>query len=374
VRNPHWGKRGLCLSAIVLVGSCKISQPSTNAPDACAIGELCGDAGSSEALSTMAETRVPESSSAAAATDAAVVPAGMCPGECLPDDRTAKECAEPVIIDLELAALVSVDGGALSSSLDASVVLPLDAGTLDASVPSASGISDASATEAGDLDGSSTLPGDAASRPLDVVDPTSGVKDSNGKAPLSCQLVSVKGSVTAGCAPSGPGVEGSVCTSARDCAAGFGCVGGVGAGQCLPYCCSGDDACGENRYCDLRPMRSLEFDDSTSAPRVPVCVAAEQCSLEVVTDGQPDARVDGPASCPNGSACTIVRANTTACRSTGMGEENDACPCGGGFFCSKVTNKCLKLCNTTDPNSCGNRECQPGPSGFPEGWGLCVGG
>ncbi len=253
-----------------------------------------------------------------------------------------------------------------------------DAGLLDASV-SNSGASNSessaldAATDAASRDGSTALVGDAAGRTLDVVDQTSGDKDNDGKVPLSCQLVALKGSVTAGCAPSGSGVEGSVCTSARDCAPGFGCVGDMGAGQCLPYCCGGDDTCGDNRYCDKRPMRSLEFDDTTnSVPDVPVCVAAEQCELDAAPEGdQSDAKGNEPNSCPEGTACTIVRADTTACRPTGKGIEGEACPCGGGFFCSRVTNTCLKLCNTTDPASCGQRECQPGSSGFPK-VGGCV--
>ncbi len=154
---------------------------------------------------------------------------------------------------------------------------------------------------------------------------------------------------------------------------GFGCVGDTGAGQCLPYCCGGDDTCGDNRYCDKRPMRSLEFDDTTnSVPDVPVCVAAEQCELDVAPEGdQSDAKGNEPNSCPEGTACTIVRADTTACRPTGKGIEGEACPCGGGFFCSRVTNTCLKLCNTTDPRPAVNASANRDPVASPKVGAVC---
>lgn len=381
--QTRWGNGAVCLAITLFAGSCKISQPSNDAPDACAIGDLCGDGGTSEALSTMgvAPTSVTSQTSR---SDASTPPAGICPGECLPDDRAPKECAAPVIIDLQFANQEVLDGGLSSLDLDASVAssdaAPDASLTNTSSGGSDAAISDAAVDLVDGLDGATnqatgTQTSDTLSRPLDVVDKTSEDTDGNAKTPLSCQLVSLRGSVTAGCAPSGLGVEGSVCTSATDCAPGFGCVGEQGAGQCLPYCCSGDDVCGANRYCDLRPMRSLEFASAEQAPKVPVCVVAEQCTLDLATEGeQPDARGAEANSCPENSACTLVRANTTACRPTGKGKEGQDCPCGAGYFCSRVSNTCLKLCNTNEPASCGQRECQPGPSGFPDGWGLCVGG
>lgn len=368
---PRWGNGAFWFGVLLCAASCKISQPYDNSPDACAIGELCGDGGASEALSTM-PTPSPTTTAQTSTQDSTPPPAAICPGDCLPDDLEAKECAGPPVIKLKLFSQIVLDGG---TSLDASV--SVDAGALDASLvdPIADASLDASLDGAGDggsADSSST-PREGNSRPIGV--DTLPTSPGGGNAtPLSCQLVSINGEITAGCAASGTGVEGSVCTSASDCAPGYGCVGELGAGKCLRYCCGGNEACAENRYCEMQPMRSLEFgEDALSVPEVPVCVEAEQCSLDVVSDG--DGRdAQGPASCPAGTACTIVRANTTACRPMGSGKEGDACPCGGGFFCSKVTNSCLKLCSTADPSSCGKRECQPGPSGFPDGWGLCVGG
>jgi hypothetical protein len=370
------GNVAFWFGVLLCAGSCKISQPSNDSPDACAIGELCGDAGSTDAISTTPVTPAPTLTDAAT-RDAAVSAGGVCPGECLPDDLAAKECAEPVVITSKAFKQIVADGGA-NASVDASLLS--DAGQSDGGYPDASvgSPSDSDASDVELLDGSvdgapsQSSGGGNGSRPVDPLPGLDSTGKDNAKAKLSCQLVSVDGALRAGCAESGQGVEGSVCTSAKDCSAGFGCVGRQGAGQCLPYCCGGNEACGDNRYCDLRPMRSLELDEQASSiPQVPVCVAAEQCSLDVAITGERDAQ--GPTSCPQGSACTIVRANTTACQPMGRGGEGQACPCSGGHFCSKVTNTCLKLCNTADPSSCGQRGCQPGPSGFPEGFGLCVG-
>ncbi len=81
-------------------------------------------------------------------TDAGAPPVGICPGECLPDDPAAKECAEPVVIDLQFASQLVNDAGALSSELHASMAS--DAGLLDASV-SNSGASNSESRSALDV-------------------------------------------------------------------------------------------------------------------------------------------------------------------------------------------------------------------------------
>ncbi len=108
------GNGALWFGVALCLGSCKISQPSYDPPDACAIGDFCGDAGSSEAVSTMAVAPV-ITTTTTPQTDAGAPPVGICPGECLPDDPAAKECAEPVVIDLQFASQLVGDAGALSS-------------------------------------------------------------------------------------------------------------------------------------------------------------------------------------------------------------------------------------------------------------------
>jgi hypothetical protein len=202
-----------------------------------------------------------------------------------------------------------------------------------------------------------------------VLDAAAGGDQGTQTPVLACQLIRHEGAVVAECAQSGLGAEGSACASARDCAPGLGCVGSSGSGQCLPYCCGGNDSCGEGRYCTQRPLRSLDITNEATAPTIPVCAVADNCSLMLGPCMDP-----GACSCPTGLACTIVRASTTACVQPGAGSEGETCPCAPGYFCSQGTNTCLKFCNTKDPASnCGARECQPGPSGFPMGWGLCVG-
>jgi len=211
---------------------------------------------------------------------------------------------------------------------------------------------------------------DAGRRTLDVLDAAASGGAGSGASELSCQLAWDREQLVSGCSVAGSGNEGSACASARDCRPGFGCVGAAGAGQCLPFCCEGQTRCGEGRYCTKRPMRAPQLEvASNNVPLIPVCAVAEQCSLMLGP-----CKPGEPCSCSDERACTVVdRAGTTACVQPGPGKEGDACPCSAGYFCSQGTQTCLKFCNTQDPMSaCGERWCQPGPSGFPMGWGLCV--
>lgn len=377
------------VSALLAVSvGCTVNERKATKAE-CLAGEPCGDA----AADTQSEVFVgPDAHAEPSPASSEAGPTALCPTECNPED--VQTCAQVRLsqVRLELtsgdsggpdvglaAAEIAVD--ASLSNLDAAVPtgspsidgprVPADAGT-DIAWGASSGEALMSLPDAAmDAGPDATAPDgrDGGRGQLDVLDAAAGGGPGTAPPVLACQLVHREGTVAAECAQSGSGAEGAACVSARDCAPGLGCVGSAGGGQCLPYCCGGNDSCGEGRYCTQRPLRSLDITDDADAPTVPVCAVADNCSLMLGPCTDP-----GSCSCPAGLACTIVRASTTACLEPGEGAEGEGCPCAPGFFCSQGTNTCLKFCNTKDPASnCGERECQPGPSGFPMGWGLCVG-
>lgn len=371
---------------LLLASGCTVNEPP-NSKLACLAGEPCQDAAAdtSEVRLGPADAQVEPTPSAAEA--GAVM---MCPTACNPED--VQTCASAnlqalrvgdagqsdglIAVDVALGAVdagpvyARADGGATQAELGPPGA---DAGfaTDQAGLTSESLMSlPSDAALDGGIAGDGDAPrGDAGRGLLDVLDAAPVTGPGAATPVLACQLVFHDGSLAAECAQSGAGSEGSACSSARDCAPGLGCVGSTGAGQCLPYCCGGNDSCGEGRYCTQRALRSPDITDEATAPTIPVCAVADNCSLML----GPCTSQDG-CSCPAGLACTVVRASTTACVEPGAGEEGESCPCAPGYFCSQGTNTCLKFCNTQDPvSNCGARECQPGPSGFPMGWGLCVG-
>jgi hypothetical protein len=393
----------VCLTSAVAawVGACTVNEPRTSKAG-CLAGEPCVDA----AVETQSEVLVgPDAHVEPAPSGGEAGLTALCPTECNPED--VQTCAQVRFQQVRLDT--SADGGASglgagvgaevgaglgaaldqSQGSDASLVAIDDSGSIGAPAlsdtrgaldggldvdfgvttgESLMSIASDADRDAG-LDAGGRGGGDAGRGQLDVLDAAAGSGPGSTPSVLACQLVERAGEIAAECAQSGSGSEGAACASARDCAPGLGCVGYGGSGQCLPYCCGGNDSCGEGRYCTQRPLRSLDITNEATAPTIPVCAVADNCSLMLGPCTDP-----GACSCPAGLACTIVRASTTACVSPGSGSEGESCPCAPGYFCSQGTNTCLKFCNTQDPASnCGNRECQPGPSGFPMGWGLCVG-
>lgn len=374
------GALRLVVGVVVAVG-CTVNEPGRSKLTCNAEDPACLDA----AVDTQTEVQVGPS-------DARVEPqpptteaglAALCPDTCNPED--VQSCTAP-----PLSALVSWDGGegvsasdvafganALELSLDAAAALAGDASLGETLLPGAPGDGGSPPTmtdfETGlrpdaALDGGG-LASDGGAGQLGVLDAATVGGPGNPTSVPACQLVLREGYVAAECAQAGSGTEGAACAASRDCAPGLGCVGSAGAGQCLPYCCGGNDSCGTGRYCTQRPLRSPDIADGQSAPTIPVCAVADNCPL--MLDSCSD---KGVCSCPEGLACTIVRADTTACVDPGGGQEGESCPCAPGYFCSQGTNTCLKFCDTKDPaSSCGTRQCQPGPRGFPLGWGLCVG-
>src|SRR5262249_17840095 len=157
---------------------------------------------------------------------------------------------------------------------------------------------------------------------------------------------------------------------AADCAPGLACVSEGGAGRCLPYCCDIATTCTSGSYCAERPLLKAATDDPTSEPpHVPVCVPADNCSLE---EQYPCPK--GDCRCKDDPACMVVRDDgTTACVKPGTGQQGDPCPCAWNHVCSSVTQRCVKICNT-DPTKtdCGEQKCQAS-SELPPNFGVCVG-
>jgi hypothetical protein len=197
-------------------------------------------------------------------------------------------------------------------------------------------------------------------------------------ARYGCQVARVGNQPERQCQLAGDGAVNAPCFSAADCQAGLACVSGGEAGRCLRYCCAGDGMCGAGTYCADQPLRKLSSDTSTSeAPRVPVCVPADDCSLEdkfPCPDG-------AECRCKGDTACVVVRADgTTTCRVPGTGLQGDSCgggvgtaPCAWNHVCSSVTQKCVKICHL-DPakDECAPQKCQAS-SELPQNFGVCVG-
>jgi hypothetical protein len=186
---------------------------------------------------------------------------------------------------------------------------------------------------------------------------------SNELVPYGCYVVrSEQNQPAAVCAPSGPGTNGTPCTRSMDCAPGHGCVGAAAeASLCRRFCCTGIQACEEEKtYCAERPLREADAPANAEPLMVPVCVLGGDCVLS-------------DPKCPEGTACTVVRADgTTACVPPGTGEAGDPCPCAEGFVCSEASQTCLKLCQTTlNGAACSQGHCQSSPA-LPEGFGVCT--
>jgi hypothetical protein len=199
--------------------------------------------------------------------------------------------------------------------------------------------------------------------------PEAGVSEGGPSNAYGC-FVRVEGSgPVAECALSGSGSTGAPCVSARDCAAGFACVGEGSAAQCRMYCCAQDPKeqnCEDGSYCADRTLRD---EKGPSALKVPVCVQADNCDL----DEPYPCPSNKKCTCKDGTACAVVQSDgTTSCIVPGNGYAGDACPCAPGHVCAKATNSCLKLCKPQAGTSeCGSGKCQ-GASYLPDGFGVCV--
>ena len=199
----------------------------------------------------------------------------------------------------------------------------------------------------------------------------SGSDNPPGLASYSCQVARQGNQLLRQCVPAGSGKLNAPCFSAADCAPSFACVTEGDAGRCLPYCCDPNSVCTSGSYCGERALRKPLSDTSgVEPPHVPVCVPADNCSLE---DQFPCATNNG-CRCKGDTACLVVRDDgTTTCATPGSGQQGDACPCAWNHVCSSLTNKCVKICHTDPSKSeCGEQKCQAS-SELPPNFGLCVG-
>jgi hypothetical protein len=359
---------------VLLAGSCTVNERGRQHSE-CRPGQPCVDAAVDKDSD---EVQVgPSDAAVNPPTDSTSPPAApLCPTTCDPGDVLACAAPSPRALAASSESERPLDGDAASRGLDAAAA---DA-RWDASAgqTTAADVSDGQESQVlppislpddAGLDAGKGDISDGGGGQLEVLDAATLGPGSPSSGSQSCQLSFREGAMVAECAQAGAGTEGAACASSRDCAPGLGCVGSAGAGQCLPYCCGGNESCGTGRYCTQRPLRSPDIVEGQLAPTIPVCAVADNCALVLGACAE-----RGACSCPEGLACTIVRADTTACVVPGLGEEGQACPCAPGYFCSQGTNTCLKFCDVKDPHAtCGARDCQPGPRGFPAGWGLCVG-
>jgi hypothetical protein len=163
------------------------------------------------------------------------------------------------------------------------------------------------------------------------------------------------------CAPAGPAGDGSWCKSGSECQPAFDCVG---SGTCQQYCCSGNDECVADQFCDIQPTVA-----SPSA-EVPVCMPihpAGGCKLLDAT------------ACPAAKTCAVVRDDgATSCVSIGaatVGGECDTDHCAAGLVClgTSGSRTCFLLCSTSTAAGCpAGQECRGGLPLFPDPTvGIC---
>lgn len=198
-----------------------------------------------------------------------------------------------------------------------------------------------------------------------------GNHNPSGLAAYGCQVTRQNNQPARQCAAAGTGLDNAPCFTATDCAPGLTCVSDGDAGRCRPYCCDPDTDCQPGTYCAERALRKPPSDIGTvEPPHVPVCVPADNCSLED--------RFPCPAGtdcrCKGDTACMVVRNDgSTACLKPGTGTQGDPCPCAWNHVCSEQTNECVKLCRTDSAeDGCGTQKCQAS-SELPKNFGACVG-
>ena len=204
-----------------------------------------------------------------------------------------------------------------------------------------------------------------------------GADNPSGLAKYSCQVAFESNQTIRQCVPAGSGGANAPCFSAADCAPSLACVSEGDTGRCLPYCCKPGTACASSSYCAERALLKAPSDASNAAqPHVPVCVPADNCSLEDVFP----CPANGQCRCQGDTACMVVRDDgTTTCLKPGTGQVGDECsagspsPCAWNHVCSSVTHRCVKICNTDPTKSdCGEQKCQAS-SELPPNFGICVG-
>ena len=159
------------------------------------------------------------------------------------------------------------------------------------------------------------------------------------------------GDVTPACEPAGSGQDGANCTENKnpsDCGPGYFCVGKT----CHKLCCGGDwSGCPSPKEHCFRGLEYQASDGGAIQTGAMICDAIDTCDALV------------PQSCNElGFTCQIVDpTGAEACAPEGTGDQGQACPCKGGFYC--VANACRRLCKAVEGG--GDPFCQ-------EGEGECV--
>lgn len=336
------------LVAYLAPSACAVSDDDPIEEGVCLFGPTCGTADSGSQPST--ETLVDAASSAQ--SDASIQGELCGVGSCLPED--VHSCDDLGDASPDASSNTVVEGGSED----------LDAGTVPSGGPAPS--ADASMLDAGDAAASSAdASGPGAGSDPGSVGLDSGVAPGEIPGPLACQIVGTAEQPERRCLPTGSAGLASPCTDSGECAAGLVCIAESGEGHCLPYCCSGNDACAAGSYCAPRPALR-----DGHARSVPVCIPADNCSLDEGFPCEGDSCV-----CHTGTACTVVRGDgTTSCEAPGRGLDGEECPCAAGYFCSPASGSCLQICELTGTNTsdCLAGHCQMA-AGFPTGWGVCVG-
>jgi hypothetical protein len=111
------------------------------------------------------------------------------------------------------------------------------------------------------------------------------------------------------------------------------------AGTCRHYCCSGNQSCRLDQFCDIQRT------SSGSTLNVPVCVPTRQCDLLQ------------PGTCPSGDTCAVVREDgSLSCVEVGSATVGQSCQaehCASGLVClGAATRTCYALCEVGKQNQC----------------------
>jgi hypothetical protein len=174
-----------------------------------------------------------------------------------------------------------------------------------------------------------------------------------GDAGLACHVTGAAGAAQPACAPAGRGVDGDSCSQSSDCAAGFERIEG---GVCRHYCCSGNQMCPQDHFCDIEPVVGR------TGLSVPVCVQIQPCTLlEPRTD---------TTRCTPVETCGIARPEngTTSCVEFGTAKVGEACDvehCATGLVC--LNSRCYVLCLRATPIQCtASQWCKGGLPLFPD--------
>lgn len=335
------------LVAYLAPSACAVSDDDPTIEGECLFGPTCGtaDSGMAPGTATLVDAASGDQADASIQGELCGV------GSCLPED--VHSCEDHGDAGSDAAVLVATDAGAAEVDAGETAVAQ---GNADAAAPPVDA-GDAAATGGNNAGGPSSDAGAA--------DSGSSVAPGEMPGPLACQIVGTAEQPERRCLPTGAGALSAPCEDSAECAAGLACVAESGQGHCLPYCCSGNDACAVGSYCAPRPALR-----DGHARTVPVCVPADDCSLD---EGFPCA--GDSCVCRTGTACTVVRGDgTTSCEAPGRGLDGEECPCAAGYFCSPASGTCLQICKLTDTTAsdCLAGHCQMA-AGFPEGWGVCVG-